>query len=1096
MSTRVEGSPPPAPEPPSGEIVVRPPPVLEDHDASGGVLAQVIPMLGSLGSVAVVATMGSASSAGRERSLWAAGMFLVATLGFVMVQLDRQRVSRLRRTDRARTSYLRHLGRVRVAVRDAAAQQRAALLWQHPEPGALPSLVEEGSRVWERAVGHPEFLCVRYGVGSRPLAVDLVEPTTVEEADPVAASALRRLLTVHRMQTALPATLDLRAENLIEIRGSPEQARSLARAVTCTASTFHSPTDLAVAVLAGPEALAEWDWVKWLPHARSSQVADAVGPRRMVAADLRDLESLLPPGGHLLIVVDGCRVPARPLAGRPQVTVLDLSTSRSEAHGTCLTLPDDALDACDLATAEAVARRLAPRRAAAGTCPQPADDDAGPDAMGLFGLPDLRRYDPGSAWRPRPERDRLRVAIGRDDGGGPVSLDLKEAAEHGMGPHGLLVGATGSGKSELLRTLVLGLAATHSPAQLNLVLVDFKGGATFAGMAAMPHVSALITNLADDLALVDRMHDALSGELVRRQEVLRAAGGFASVRDYEAARAAGAALDALPSLLVVVDEFSELLSARPELVDLFVAIGRLGRSLGLHLLLASQRLEEGRLRGLESHLSYRIALRTFSAQESRTVLGVPDAHELPPVPGLAYLQADRSTLLRFETAYVSGPSLSPRIREADPPQEILPWTITEVRLPRPVPPPAPDREPESLLTAAVARMHGFGPQAHRIWLPPLDLPETLDGLMPDLAADPVLGLVSHRWRARGGLVAPIGVVDRPREQRRDPFLVDLSGSAGHVAVVGGPRSGRSTLLRTLVTSLSLTTTPAESQFFVLDLGGGAFQPMSRLPHLAGLATRSEPDVVRRVVAEVYGIIERREIYFHAHGIDSIDTYRGRRARGLADDGYGEVFLVVDGWASLRAEYDDLEEQVHRLAARGLTYGCHVLASASRWGDVRAPVRDLFGTRLELRLGDPTDSEVDRRSAALVPPERPGRGLTRDRLHVLTALPRIDGDRDDGSLGTGLADLAAQVGAAWRGPPGPKLRLLPERVPVDDLLERAGPEVMSERRLLLGVDERDLAPVGTRRRDRAALAGLRRCAFGQDLGAAHLRPRGDAHPQPA
>ena len=250
-----------------------------------------------------------------------------------------------------------------------------------------------------------------------------------------------------------------------------------------------------------------------------------------------------------------------------------------------------------------------------------------------------------------------------------------------MGPHGLVIGATGSGKSEFLRTLVLGLAMTHSPEQLNMVLVDFKGGATFSGMSEMPHVSAVITNLAQELTLVDRMQDALSGEMVRRQELLREAGNYASIRDYEKARAAGEALEPLPSLFIVVDEFSEMLSAKPEFIDLFVAIGRLGRSLGLHLLLASQRLEEGRLRGLESHLSYRVGLRTFSAAESRGVLGVPDAYELPPVPGLGFLKPDQSTLLRFKAAYVSGPPTArARVRreEGGVLHGILPFTISEV----------------------------------------------------------------------------------------------------------------------------------------------------------------------------------------------------------------------------------------------------------------------------------------------------------------------------------------------------------------------------------------------------------------------------------
>ena len=247
-----------------------------------------------------------------------------------------------------------------------------------------------------------------------------------------------------------------------------------------------------------------------------------------------------------------------------------------------------------------------------------------------------------------------------------------------MGPHGLCVGATGSGKSEFLRTLTLGLVATHPPEALNLVLVDFKGGATFLGFERLNHVAAVITNLADEAHLVARMRDALSGELNRRQELLRAAGNVANVADYESARRRGVALAPLPTLFIVVDEFSELLSQHPDFVELFVAIGRVGRSLGMHLLLASQRLEEGRLRGLETHLSYRICLKTFSASESRAVLGTADAFDLPNTPGAAYLKTASGDLVRFQSAYVSGPvaargsAVADRVRAAAVPFTAVP----------------------------------------------------------------------------------------------------------------------------------------------------------------------------------------------------------------------------------------------------------------------------------------------------------------------------------------------------------------------------------------------------------------------------------------
>ncbi|MGC7354054.1 FtsK/SpoIIIE domain-containing protein, partial [Mycobacteroides abscessus subsp. abscessus] len=171
--------------------------------------------------------------------------------------------------------------------------------------------------------------------------------------------------------------------------------------------------------------------------------------------------------------------------------------------------------------------------------------------------PDAAEIVPEQVWRPRTPRERLRVPIGITPNGQPLELDIKEAAENGMGPHGLCIGATGSGKSEFLRTLVLSMITSHSPDALNLVLVDFKGGATFLGLDGVPHVSAIITNLEDELILVDRMRDALAGEMNRRQELLRASGNFPNVTEYERARANGADLDPLPALFIVVDEFSE-----------------------------------------------------------------------------------------------------------------------------------------------------------------------------------------------------------------------------------------------------------------------------------------------------------------------------------------------------------------------------------------------------------------------------------------------------------------------------------------------------------------------------------------------------------
>ncbi len=1113
------------PSVPSGRIQVLPPPEITPNDGISGMLTTLIPMLGSAGSIVFVAL----ASPG-PRGMIAAGMFLVASLGFVGVNGWRQRSQHQATVVGARREYLAYLGELRDTVRQAAHAQRRRAHWDNPDPTALAVVAEERSRVWERQPDHEDFLQARVGLADQPLCLTLDPPETapLAQLDPVAASAAHRFMVTHQVQHEVPVAVDVRSVARIEITGEEGDVRGLARAMVSHLAAFHSPEHLRIAVLAGPDALDDWDWAKWLPHTHSTRARDAVGPARMIGGSLGEIEALLPEGmpdrprfgqsgspllPHVLVVVDGGDVPAGNAVltsdgvmgvtvlelperwedlGDPGTLRLTLGTRRAGAGGERVPLEvlhlgrmplPAAADQMSVADAEAAARRLTPLYLESG--PRAEEGPAvSAELVDLLGIGDVRDFDPAVHWRPRLQRDRLRVPIGLTSQGQPIALDIKESAHQGMGPHGLIIGATGSGKSEVLRTLVLALALTHSSEDLNFVLVDFKGGATFAGMADMPHVSAIITNLGEELTLVDRMQDALQGEMTRRQELLRAAGNFSNVTEYEKARANGRTdLEPLPALLIVADEFSELLSAKPEFVDLFVAIGRLGRSLQMHLLLSSQRLEEGRLRGLESHLSYRIGLRTFSAAESRTVLGVPDAYTLPAVPGMGYLKPDTTTMIQFRASYVSGPPKGGRrTKRAGGPagrsanERIELFTAAPVRgdaTPQleeaPVVEAPEAEETRATFDIAVQRMAGKGRPAHKVWLEPLVVPHTFDQLMPDLAPDPQLGLVSAGWRAAGDLVIPLGIVDRPLEQRRENLTVALGGAAGHMAIVGGPRTGKSTAARSVVTALALTRTPLEVQFYVLDFGGGTFSPMTRLAHVAGVASRAEPDVVRRIVAEIDGIVDARELYFRQNGIDSIETYRQRRAQGRADDGYGDIFLVVDGWSTIRAEFDELEPEIQTLAGRGLTFGLHLVATANRWMDFRTQIKDVFGTKLELRLGDPMDSDIDRRVAVNVPKDRPGRGITVTKHHVLTALPRLDGDGDASSLGTGVDHLVETVNAAWQGPAAPKLRLLPERIGLDEVraASTAG-RGAGDRHILLGVDEAALAPVGIDPTDEAHL----------------------------
>ncbi|MEU9999580.1 type VII secretion protein EccCa [Streptomyces sp. NPDC050848] len=1088
------------PEVPSEELVLEAPPELP-RGQQEGMLMQLLPMLG-MGSSVVFFFMPGAHPFMRIMGI----LMLVSTVGMVIAQLVRFRKGTQGQMADVRRDYLKYLAQTRRTVRRTARKQRDAQLYLHPSPEQLWSVVAEGSRVWERRVGDSDFAQVRIGLGSQQLSTPLAAPDTapVDELEPLCAGAMQQFLAVHGSLDGLPMAVSMRAFYHVTVSGEPESAQAAARALVSQLVTLHSPDDLMLAVVAARGAQERWDWTKWLPHAQVPGQVDGAGTRRLFGDDLGELESLVRSRldgrprfsrdsqpvldqPHVVVVLDGGMVPPDSLFAAPEglqgVTIVEVVHGElDEPRGglSVIVRPgrlrlesgggfayEGVPDGISLPAAEALARQLAPLRMGGGDNDEPLL--ANLDFTDLLNLGDAASVDVARTWRPRSVAERLRVPIGVGEDGQPVMLDLKEAAQEGMGPHGLCVGATGSGKSELLRTLVLGLAVTHSSETLNFVLADFKGGATFAGMSQMPHVAAVITNLSDDLTLVDRMGDAIRGELQRRQELLRSAGNYANIHDYEKARAAGAPLEPLASLVLVIDEFSELLTAKPDFIDMFIQIGRIGRSLGVHLLLASQRLEEGKLRGLDTYLSYRVGLRTFSAAESRTAIGVPDAYHLPSVPGSGYLKFGTDEMTRFKAAYVSGTYRTggPRLEAGQLPIERRPAVFTAT--PVPVVYAAPDpaylaarREEEddaladTVLDVIVRRLEGQGVPAHQVWLPPLDQAPSLDQLLPGLAPTPLRGLTATEYTRPGGLTVPLGLIDKPFEQRREVLYRDFSGAAGHMMVVGGPQSGKSTLMRTLISSFALTHTPAEVQFYALDFGGGGLSSLAELPHVGGVASRLDPERVRRTVAEVLGVLNRREEFFRSHSIDSIATYRRKRAAGeLPGEAWGDVFLVIDGWGGFRNEYDMLEGIVSDIAARGLGYGIHVVITAARYMEVRAAIKDQMLSRLELRLGDVMDSEFDRKVAANVPTGVPGRGQVPEKLHFMAALPRIDGSGSSVDLSSGTENFVAAVRGSWTGPVAPAVRLLPHKLPADQLPK--GFE-FPQHGIAIGIDETRLEPV--------------------------------------
>lgn len=1048
----------PVPSVRTGEVVVTAPPEVP-RAAAANPVARLLPvamLVACIGMAAVYFTSGVASQR-NPMFMFFPVMMAMSALGSVFYGA-RGGPARSIEIDENRRKYLRYLDSLDDSIAATTRAQWRMQHWSHPDPECLWTLA--GSRrMWERRRGDPDYCRLRVGVGSLGLCTPLVTSGVKadHDSDPVTTSAMRALVDRRSVLRDVPIAVSLEGIAVLAIEGDRSRARALVRAMVCQLAVWHGPDRVRIAAVVGGEDRQEWEWLKWLAHHQHSRHRDAVGSARLV---FDNLDAALTAHGadasKLVVILDGgptAGIEANHVPGG--VTVIEVGATLSEGTSrvrmrldgdrfTFLAGSDQVTGRPDSLTrpqATVCARRLAPY--ALGTSTH--DPDHRPTTRGwldLMGIADLHGIDTARLWRVQARRIKP-VPIGIAEDGSPVTIDINEAAQGGIGPHGLCVGATGSGKSEFLRTLVLGMIASHPPDALNLVLVDFKGGATFLGLERARHVAAVITNLADEAHLVARMSDALAGELHRRQELLRAAGGFASISDYDRARNTDGSLSSLPALIVIIDEFSELLSQHPDFAELFVAIGRLGRSLGIHLLLASQRLDEGRLRGLDTHLSYRVCLKTFSAAESRSVLGVPDAHQLPSDPGAAFLKTAAGDLIRFQTAFVSGASRRPQHDDAKP---SVPRVFTAAAVSDPDGRPREeDAAVPTVLDVVVDRLAGRGEAAHRIWLPPLTTSPTLD-------------MVTTRGAA--GLGVPIGLVDSPFEQRHDVLSVQLDGAGGNVAIVGAPRSGKSTALRTVMLALAEASGPTEIGFYCLDFGGGTLSALRDLPHVGSVAGRNDADLCRRTVAVVESVMRKREERFRRSGIDSMPEYRARRLAGdpaVADDPHGDVFLVVDGWAAVRQQFEPLEAAVTAIAAQGLSFGVHVIITASRWAELRPALKDQIATRLELRLGDPAESEMDRRRARSMATAPPGRGITADGREMVLALPRWDGEGSATGLAEAIGATVDRLRDRWPDAGAPRVELLPDVVRHRDLV-RGTDAGQPPTRIFVGIGEDDLQPV--------------------------------------
>ncbi|MGY1985468.1 FtsK/SpoIIIE domain-containing protein [Blastococcus sp. SYSU DS0669] len=820
---------------------------------------------------------------------------------------DRRQSARDQR--REREEHERALALAHQRIEQALAEETARRRDAHPDPAtALLTALLPGRRLWERRRTDPDALDLRLGAADLPARVVVTVRSGTGEPP--------EQRTVH----AVPAVVPLREAGVVGLAGPAGPLAGLLRWAVLQLAIAHPPRDLALTLLAA-RGSADWGWVRWLPHVRPADgegpVASVGNDAETVTARVAELTALikarraastgsgraLPESfpAHVLVVHGFRALRATPglaqvLQDGPAVAVYAVCADEEErflpeaatatavldpAEEARLVLRRSGHDPVPAVLAEPVPAELA-ERAARALAPlrdvSLEEDDA--VLPGSARLLDLLGLEPPSVdgvrarWQLEGRTTRLVAGAGIH---GPFTLDLRTD-----GPHGLVAGTTGAGKSELLQTMIASLAVANRPDALNFVLVDYKGGSAFKDCVDLPHTVGMVTDL--DAHLVQRALTSLRAELTYREHRLAAA-GVKDVDDYVESQVREPGRPPLPRLLIVIDEFASMARELPDFVSGLVDVAQRGRSLGIHLLLATQRPSGVVSPEIRANTNLRISLRVTDGADSSDVLDAPDAARIPrSAPGRGFARPGHGALVPFQAGRIGGRRPGQGAVAAAAPFVVpLGWHQLGY---------APPRKPATATRASDVEV--------------TDLSVLVDAVRGAAEAEavpaqrsPWLSALPARVQAAdlaapAGAPAtwlPYGLQDLPASQERRVAAFDPAVD-GHLLVIGSPRSGRSQLLRTLAGAVGARCSTADVHLYALDCGNGALLPLADLPHCGAVVTRAETERAARLLDRLARELERRQQVLAEDGFADVAE---QRRSVPAEERLPHVLLLLDRW---------------------------------------------------------------------------------------------------------------------------------------------------------------------------------------------------------
>lgn len=983
-------------------------------------------------------------------------------------------------------------------ARAAQTVERQRRLEEHPSAaGACAAVATLSPLLWSRWPDMPGFGEIRIGVGTQPSRSQVEIPPGRQNNRSLwkeMKDAFAPLATVD----GVPVVADLAEAGAIGVGGPRAEALGVARGLVLQAAGLHSPAELALVALVSTQSGPDWDWIKWFPHCLSGNSPLSGGPlvssEPACAALVAELEQLVadrqaqaengraptPLPLVWVVVEDDAPVVRSAIVdlarrgGAVSVHVLWVASEVSSLPAACKVflevagLPGDStagfvhrgdrvvpleVETVAEATAEQAARKLSSVVDAA------AGEDSQSDLPRSVSLLSLAGHELASSaeavierWnetrsivsgpkapvtgtgRRRP--GTLRAIVG-ETVSGPHMLDLRS-----QGPHALVGGTTGSGKSELLQSWILGMALSNSPQRVTFLLVDYKGGSAFSECLHLPHTVGLVTDLSPHL--VRRALTSLSAELKYREDLLHRK----KVKDLLELERLGDP-EAPPSLVIVVDEFAALVQEVPDFVDGVVNVAQRGRSLGLHLILATQRPAGVIKDSLRANTNLRLALRVADEADSTDVLGTPEAASFDPaIPGRAVSRTGPSQLVPFQAAYAGGWTTD---QPAAPVIEVTTYGfMPRVSWERE----SAGEDSADLGATDIQRLVSNLRAAHLT----AELPDPRLPWLAELA--PVYDLARLPSRRRDDELV-FAVADDP-ERQSQPVVSFRPDQDGNLAIYGTGNSGKSTLLRSLAVAAGFTVRGGPCRVYGMDFGARGLSMLEALPHVGSIVGGGDDERISRLLLMLRNEVDERAVRYSKVGAGTITAYR-QLAEAPAEP---RILLLVDGMGAFRSAYEGSEharlfDTFLGIAADGRQVGVHVIITADRPGAVPVALAASVQRRVALRLADPNDySAMGMPMDVLDNRSPPGRGILDDQEIQVAVL----GKSSDPSMQAREIEKFSRSMTNAGAESAPPIRRLAERVLLADLpKELAG-------RPVLGLSGVTLGPIGFEPRGTFSVAG--------------------------